>query len=195
MAAKELIKKADEYREKLLSTGWNKAFKYIFSLIRNNDQLSEDIIKSINFLLYNKTNPASAGEYRTGDIMETPPGGRAADAGDIPRLMGHYIGQIETSKGIFHPVEYAALCFKRLLDICPFENGNEATALFVMNLMLMREGYPVVSIPLNRRDEFNAVMNSASNPASPETDRLVEFVAELVCEAQEKETVALSAYY
>lgn len=45
-----------------------------------------------------------------------------------------------------HPVRYAALAHYKLVDIHPFADGNGRTSRLIMNLILLRAGYPPVII-------------------------------------------------
>lgn len=45
-----------------------------------------------------------------------------------------------------HPVRYSALAHYKLVDIHPFADGNGRTSRLIMNLILLRAGYPPVII-------------------------------------------------
>jgi hypothetical protein len=76
-----------------------------------------------------------------------------------------------------HPVELAALAHHRLVAIHPFFDGNGRTARLVMNLILMRAGYPPTVIQRINRRQYYRVLDQADfgKPAA-----LVNFVGRAV---------------
>lgn len=76
-----------------------------------------------------------------------------------------------------HPVALAALAHHRLVAIHPFIDGNGRTARLVMNLILMRAGYPPTVIQrINRRQYYRVLEQAdAGKPAA-----LVNFVGRAV---------------
>jgi len=64
----------------------------------------------------------------------------------VPELMEGYFAFYEAEKNRLHPVQFAALMHARLVKIHPFIDGNGRTARLVMNLMLLRAGYPITII-------------------------------------------------
>ena len=53
-----------------------------------------------------------------------------------------------------HPVRFAAEAHYRLVKIHPFEDGNGRLSRLLMNLILMRGGYPPTLIKLENRQEY-----------------------------------------
>jgi hypothetical protein len=75
------------------------------------------------------------------------------------------------------PIELAALAHHRLVAIHPFIDGNGRTARLVMNLILMRAGYPPTVIQRINRRQYYRVLDQA-DAGKPVT--LVNFVARAV---------------
>lgn len=50
-----------------------------------------------------------------------------------------------------HPIRYAALAHYKLVHIHPFTDGNGRTSRLLMNLILMRNGYPPIIIQKRER--------------------------------------------
>jgi 6-phosphogluconolactonase/glucosamine-6-phosphate isomerase/deaminase len=53
-----------------------------------------------------------------------------------------------------HPIIQAAEVYLKLIDIHPYSDGNERTARFIMNYMLMRNGLPYFEVYPYNREEF-----------------------------------------
>jgi Fic family protein len=63
-----------------------------------------------------------------------------------------------------HPVEYATMAHYRFVSIHPFRDGNGRSARLLMNLLLIRAGYPIVVINNQiRNDYINALACGQQN--------------------------------
>lgn len=137
-------------------------------LQQDNFVLTEEIIKKLHVLLYNEALP-DAGCYRE-------------ETEELNRYIQHYLGQLEVSKGMYHPIEFAAIAHKRFMDVSPFFHGNEEIAWLLLNFWLIRGGY--TGIPLEEIDQsqYQKALAQARNPQCPDPDELVRFVAQTVIE-------------
>lgn len=71
---------------------------------------------------------------------------------EIPSLMENYISWLNSEEAhSMHPVRYAALAHYKLVDIHPFVDGNGRTSRLIMNLILLKSGYPPVMIVKEQR--------------------------------------------
>ena len=69
----------------------------------------------------------------------------------------------DTAKNL-HPVEYATVAHYRFVSIHPFRNGNRRTGRLLMNLLLLRGGYPIVIISNQQRNDYiNAIAYGQKN--------------------------------
>ena len=65
-------------------------------------------------------------------------------------------------------VSFAALAHHRLVAIHPFVDGNGRTARLIMNLILMRDGYPPAIIAhANRRQYYRVLAQADAEDAVP----------------------------
>lgn len=165
------------------AVGHGSAYDFMLDLARQkNMSITEDSIKKLHHLFYQKVDAAQAGQYRTVQVYISgteyvPP---APD--EVPRLMAHLAAQIHFSWNTLHPVELAAMAHRRLVDIHPFIDGNGRTARLLMNLILVNAGYGVVSIPpVLRNDYINAL--SASRLLN-DMEAFSKLIAECVIEAE-----------
>ena len=80
-----------------------------------------------------------------------------------------------------HPVLFAAQVHLRFVTIHPFIDGNGRTARLLMNLLLIKEGYPITTIYNKNRTEYIECLEYAqlSNDESPFNN----FIARKVLEA------------
>lgn len=159
------------------------AYDYMLTLARQTDlTITENIIQELHALFYQKIDTCIAGQYRNGPtyISETqyvPP-----ESSEIPRLMEHFINQIDSSKNHLHPIELAAMCHKRLVDIHPFINGNGPIARLFMNIILVNAGYGVVSITPDLQHDYTKAL--VISRTTQDVDPLIKLIAECVIEAE-----------
>ena len=70
---------------------------------------------------------------------------------EIPALMGDFAGWLATAP---NTPDTAFAAHRRLVDIHPFNDGNGRTARLLMNLVLIRGGYPPVAVRPEDRLEY-----------------------------------------
>jgi Fic family protein len=160
-------------------------YEYMLTQATNDDLiLSEDIIKQMHYLYYQKIDPSKAGQYRTelsttSNHSHVPP-----NPEELSHLMEHFISQMENSRRFMHPIEFAAMCLKRLVDIQPFTTGNDFVARLFMNLILVREGYAITFIPQDREEDYRNAIASSQTKLYPDIDPLIKLIAECVVGSQ-----------
>jgi Fic family protein len=160
------------------------AYEYMLTQATNQERiLSEDIIKQMHYLYYHQVDPNKSGQYRKEPIAalngHVPPAPE-----ELAQLMEHFISQMENSKRFMHPIEFAAMCLKRLVDIQPFADGNDFVARLFMNFILVREGYSITLIPPEREEEYRSAIIASQTKLYPEIDPLIKLIAECVVESQ-----------
>jgi Fic family protein len=161
------------------------AYNYLLSMARNNElEITEAIIKRLHYLFCHKMDPEEAGQYRKMQVNISGSKYLPPSPEDIPHLMEHFINQMQSSKRLMHPIEFAALCHKRLSDIHPFKDGNGITARLLMNLILVNAGYTVASIPPVRRNDYINALVVSQKANNPDIDELIKFIAECVIETE-----------
>lgn len=109
--------------------------------------------------------PASAGRYRTERVLIKgtrfiPPGShRFGEL--IPTILGLANGDVASRAGV-HPAIQAAELHYNLVAVHPFADGNGRIARLLMNAHMLRHGYPLVVIEVERRAEYLAALEEAN---------------------------------
>ena len=147
--------------------------KYKHNNTYSNPLLSEVTIQTLHRLCCSEEH---AGVYRTTQATPLGKGHVPPAPEDIDHFMHHFMNQLLTSHIMFHPVEFAIIAYKRLLDIFPFESHNEETATLFMNVLLAQEGYPVLDSPKDIPG-YESAMEKARMMPFPDTDELTMLVA------------------
>lgn len=148
--------------------------------------VTEELICRLHYLIYQREEPETAGRYRQETVTAAGGGYQPPEASEIPRLMGHFINQMETSAGMFHPLEYAVLCHKRLMDIQPFQEGSDKIALMFLNLLLLRHGYGMAWIPGQKQQEYVKALEASRGELNPDVDRFVLLMLECIINTEKE---------
>lgn len=119
----------------------------------------------------------SASPYRTTPLRH------GADPDDLSHLMSHFIDQM-TSSAYLHPIEYAAMCHKRLLNIRPWSTDNHKTARLLMNYVLISHGFPPACIGPEQSEQYYTALNALRTQY--DIDSFTALLAENVIQSQKK---------
>lgn len=151
------------------------ALEFLYELVNRDSQptISQKLIKDIHHLILKKTDESFAGKYRNSNVFiagaeHTPP-----DALDVPFKMGNLISWFGKNQQKLHPIELATILHHRFVHIHPFFDGNGRTARLLMNIILMKAGYPLAVILKNDRKKYYNVLNAADKG---DLSLLVKFV-------------------
>ncbi|MCC3472905.1 MULTISPECIES: Fic family protein [unclassified Microcoleus] len=155
-------KTLDEHLEVI---GHKEAIDYIENLAQKDTEINEWEIKQIHNLILRKINPEEAGSYRTLDVMAVGTNYRYPPHYLLSQLMGDFASWLNSESALrLHPVEYVSIAHYRFVSIHPFRDGNGRTARLLMNLLLIRAGYPIVVIDNQiRNDYINALAYGQQN--------------------------------
>ncbi|WP_293342509.1 Fic family protein [Microcoleus sp. CAWBG58] len=145
-------KTLDEHLEVI---GHKEAIDYIENLAQRATEINEWEIKQIHNLILRKINPDEAGCYRTLDVMAAGTNYRYPPHYLLSQLMGDFAIWLNSESALnLHPVEYATMAHYRFVSIHPFRDGNGRSARLLMNLLLIRAGYPIVVIDNQIRNDY-----------------------------------------
>lgn len=145
---KELLQQADYYKSSARHE----------IAITEDTIITEYTIKELHRSAEADSCTAPSDSYRTAMPADGDDGYQPPQPEDVPRLTSHLADQIRSSKSSLHPIELAAMAGKRLLDIQPFDHGNEETAFLLMNLILVSAGYSPVTIGPDRREAYQQAL-------------------------------------
>ena len=164
--------------------GHGRAYDYMLTLARQKGAVTGEMICRLHQLFYSGIDPDAAGKYRQDQVFITGTTYVPPAPEKVPALMAAFEGELEEKRGVLHPVELAAYAHRRLVDIHPFRDGNGRTARLLMNLLLLREGYCIVTIPPVLRQEYIDALRQAQRERAPSDDAFFRLIAECEIEAQ-----------
>jgi Fic family protein len=166
--------------EHLEAIGHKEAIDYIELLSQKNTAINEWEIKQIHHLILRKINPDEAGSYRTLDVMAAGTNYHYPAHYLLSQLMRDFAIWLNSADALkLHSVKYAAIAHYRFVSIHPFRDGNGRTARLLMNLLLIRSGYPIAVINNQiRNDYINALAYAQQN--QDDLDQLFDLVGDAV---------------
>lgn len=122
------------------------AIDYIRDLTDNGADFTKRDLLNIHQLILRSINQKEAGKYRSQDVLISGSRHIPPKHFQINDLMEEYFKFYEANKDTIHPVELASEMHERLVTIHPFIDGNGRTSRLVMNLILIKNGYPITII-------------------------------------------------
>jgi len=136
------------------------ALHYVRDLARQAVPLREADIRNLHRLVMQRSDPDMAGRYANQSrYVETDSGRRHFPSpAEVPALMGDFaqwLGAAPTTP------ETAFAAHRRLVEIHPYNDGNGRTARLLMNLVLLRGGYPPVAVRPQDRPAYIAGLQDA----------------------------------
>ena len=149
------------------------AIRYVRDLARQGTVLTEADIRTLQSLIVQRSAPEVAGRYATQGRFVLTEGGRHVFPSpvEVPALMGDFAGWL---RGAPDTPATAFTAHRRLVDIHPFNDGNGRTARLLMNLILIRGGYPPVAVrPEDRLAYILALQQAQGGGGTARFDRLL----------------------
>jgi Fic family protein len=122
------------------------AIRYVRELARQQSRpITEFDVRNLHRLVMQRSRPDIAGRYADlARYVRTETGRHAFPApAMVPALVGDLAAWLKTAPST---PETAFTAHRRLVDIHPFNDGNGRTARLLMNLILIRSGYPPVAV-------------------------------------------------
>lgn len=149
------------------------ALSWVRQLAHEPAVLGEADIRNLHRLVMQRSAPQIAGCYADqGRFVVTDQGRHAFPSpAEVPALMGDFIGWLAAAPA---SPETAFAAHRRLVGIHPFNDGNGRTARLLMNLILLRAGFPPVAVrPADRPAYLHALEDAQGGRGAEAFDRLL----------------------
>ena len=163
-------------KDHLEAVGHKEAFDYVLSLVQEQAPVSERVIKEIHSLVL-MDRPEERGRWRRIPVRILGAANTPPEPVTIPELMERLVAGERRSK--LHPIERAALFHLKFENIHPFVDGNGRTGRLILNLSLMKNGYPPVNVKFaDRRRYYDAFENWLADGGEAMTRLVAEYIEE-----------------
>jgi len=135
--------------EHLEAVNLQECIAYIKDLNQKKSPLNEKEFLIIHNLILRGIKPENSGKYKNDPI--------------IIREMNLFFNWYETNKNILHPILLASEAHLKIMNICPFENGNVQIANLIMNWILLQNGFVFAMIQGNELDDYLSILEQCQN--------------------------------
>lgn len=163
------------------AVGHKEAYYYVEEIVKEQQSLSEQIIKQIHSLVLMGAK-SDRGIYRSVPVMITGSSHEPAQPYEIPFQMEQLLIDYNESMQELHIIERIAIFHLTFESIHPFIDGNGRTGRLLMNLDLLSSGFPPINMKFQdtRRyyDSFKYYHEHQKDPI-----KMIELVTEYVHEA------------
>ena len=116
--------------------------------------MTERTLKELHSLILRGLDDETAGRYRRRNVIISGADFRPPEFLQVQAHIDAFFQWYAHSAPELHPVERAARIQADLVSIHPFADGNGRTARLVLNLELLRAGFPVIIIPVEERGTY-----------------------------------------
>ena len=175
-------------KDHLEAVGHRDAFLYVQDIAKNDMPLSESVIKNIHALVL-MNRPEDKGVYRRIPVRIMGAYTEPVDPILIEQKMAELLTTDSKRKGAIHDIERIARLHLEFEGIHPFIDGNGRTGRLIMNLDLIRNGFPPINVKFTDRkryyDAFDAYYKE--DDAVP----MIELIAEYINERLDEYLVVL----
>jgi Fic family protein len=129
------------------------AIRYVRELAKHRAPLTESDVRNLHRLVLQRSAPEIAGQYADLPRYVRTETGRYTFPSpiEVPALMTDFAGWLKDAPDT---PETAFEGHRRLVGIHPFNDGNGRTARLLMNLILIRGGYPPLAVRPDDRLEY-----------------------------------------
>lgn len=140
------------------------AIQFIRETVDKKTAFDENVLLKIHAILLAGIDRKNAGVYHSVRVRISGSHHICPNPTEVPDLMKEYFAYYEKNKGVIHPVELSANMHEKLVSVHPFIDGNRRTARLVMNVILLKNGYPmtVIAAEKNKRQDYYLALEKAN---------------------------------
>ena len=138
-------------KEHLEVTNHAKAMEWLEALVKKRAIAESDVLE-LHALILDRIDPQNAGFYRKSGVRISGTDYTPPNAAKVPERMKEVYRTL--NKKSKEPIETAAQIHREFVDVHPFIDGNGRTARLLLNLYLMRNGFPPVIILRTERQQY-----------------------------------------
>lgn len=162
-------------REHLEVINHQEAIYLVEEIVRNQEALSELQIKNLHALILKGINDNYAGIYRDQQVFISGASHIPPAPTSIQDRMEKLLEWYETEAMTMHPINRGALLHAIFVGIHPFIDGNGRTSRLLLNVELMKAGYPPIVIKVENRLAYYEALDKAN--AAEDYHDFIELVA------------------
>lgn len=166
-------------KDHLEVVGYKEAFEYVEQLAKEQKPLTDYEIRAIHSLVL-ADRKEDRGQWRRVPVRIVGAATTPVQPFQIEPMVGALLADMDTVYKKLHVVEQVALFHLRFESIHPFIDGNGRTGRLLMNLQLIKAGYPPVNVKFADRRRYYEAFDSYATTGSPEA--MVTLIADYLME-------------
>jgi|SRR5690625_1582539 len=175
-------------REHLEVINHQEAISYVEEIVKSQEPLSERQIKNIHRLVLKGIDDVHAGVYRKEQVFISGAKHIPPVAVLIQEKMEEMMNWYRNEGSYLNAIERGAMLHAIFVGIHPFIDGNGRTARLLLNLELMKDGYPPVIIKVENRLVYYEALDKAHT-----TNDYRDFISLVVAEVEDSLNLYLKA--
>lgn len=166
-------------KDHLEVVGYKEAFEYIEQLAHDGRPLTNYEICAIHSLVL-ADRQEDRGRWRRVPVRIAGALTTPAQPYQIEPLMSELLADMDTLYRQLHTVDKVALFHLRFESIHPFIDGNGRTGRLLMNLQLIKAGYPPINVKFADRRRYYEAFDDYARSGSPQamTTLIAEYLAD-----------------
>lgn len=163
--------KGKSVKEHLEVINHEQAFEYIKDLVQNKEEFTKRVLLDIHaIILYGDRE--NAGKLRQEAVIISGSRHNPPDYTQVISLIDYYFQYYQDKKEKLHPVILAADLSEKLVTIHPFIDGNGRASRLIMNLLLMKAGFPVTIISADTKNDYYDALEQVQVGEDPDSYRI-----------------------
>ena len=166
-------------KDHLEAVGHRDAFLYVQDIAKKDMPLSESVIKNIHALVL-MNRPEDKGVYRRIPVKIMGAYTEPVQPYLIEPKMTELLAADNERKGVLHDIERVARFHLEFEGIHPFIDGNGRTGRLLMNLELIKCGYPPINVKFADRKRYYDAFDAYYKDGNP--NKMIDMIAEYVNE-------------
>ena len=165
-------------KEHMELIGHRDACLFVEELVREAVPLTEKMIRDIHILVL-MDRREDRGVYRRAPVTITGTQAELPQPWAAPVEMEQLLIAYHSEMQNLHPIERAALFHLRFESVHPFIDGNGRTGRLLMNLELMKDGFPPIDVKFQDRARYMNCFRAwnSSRDTGPMTELTGEYMA------------------
>lgn len=150
-------------REHLEARNHPDAIDYVEKLARKKTAIGQDDVLRVHELLLRGIDDENAGKYRSGQVRVAGATFMPPSAERIPSMISELLQTLGQNPDELRPIELSAFFHHRFVYVHPFLDGNGRAARLLMNIVLLRTGYPFTVLLKVDRPKYLRALSEADN--------------------------------
>lgn len=150
------------------------AFDFLYELSAQESPITEHDIKQVHTIIVGHDEQLSPGQYRDIGVVISGSEHKPPEPFEVPFKMQELFEWINENLNQ-NPLIVGAIAHHEFVKIHPFKDGNGRTARILLNLILVKQGYPISNI---RRDERPKYYEALSLADVGHYEPIIEVVSE-----------------